>query len=378
MLASCNKDPDLSNENSNITPDQNDSFTVTLSMAGDQTGKDLLATQDGHYLTLGISSNPFGDDIILAKWTLLGEPVWDYSYSKLIDDAACSMIECPNGDVVIAATTSDTADHDIWLLRVNTDGILISENQFGDGNMETLSGIIEDPNGGFYITGFAEGSTTLSRDVLLAKVDDNLNLQWTKYYGGINQDGAMDIGIRNGNVLLLCFTYSYGAGDKDFWLIETNAAGDSLWSSTFGSPNYEDPQAMLIEPDGTVMLFGHSAAQDPAHDMYALQLDQSLSMMWQQYYGAASYHDGGEDIALQTNGYVATGRTNFGDHGGEDIAIFAIGPASHETYIGNFGTTGDDYPNAIIDHFDAAIVCGTWHSGAGNDDLVLIRAPFPH
>ncbi|MFX0093361.1 MAG: hypothetical protein ACFFBD_16525 [Candidatus Hodarchaeota archaeon] len=46
---------------------------------------------------------------------------------------------------------------------------------------------------------------------------------WARTYGGSNSDYAVDVvQTRDGGFALLGYTYSFGAGNSDFWLVKTN------------------------------------------------------------------------------------------------------------------------------------------------------------
>jgi hypothetical protein len=52
-------------------------------------------------------------------------------------------------------------------------------------------------------------------------------MMWNKTYGGTNDDGAYALVQTNdGGYALAGDTFSFGAGNRDFWLVKTDASGD--------------------------------------------------------------------------------------------------------------------------------------------------------
>jgi len=66
------------------------------------------------------------------------------------------------------------------------------------------------------------------------------NAQWfqgQKVYGGGGDDQASALQQTNdGGYIVAGSTFSYGAGDKDVYLIKIDAVGDIRWSKTYGGP----------------------------------------------------------------------------------------------------------------------------------------------
>ncbi|MDZ7821591.1 MAG: hypothetical protein U5N26_07125 [Candidatus Marinimicrobia bacterium] len=63
-------------------------------------------------------------------------------------------------------------------------------------------------------------------DIWLIKTDENGDMLWTKTYGGTNSDiGHSIIQTDNSGFIIVGYTQSYGAGNKDIWLIKTDENG---------------------------------------------------------------------------------------------------------------------------------------------------------
>ena len=80
---------------------------------------------------------------------------------------------------------------------------------------------------------------------------------WSRTFGGPGHDRAFCVQqTTDGGYILVGYTYSFGMGSSDFWLVKTNASGDSLWSRTFGGLGRDEANSVQRVTDGGYILAG--------------------------------------------------------------------------------------------------------------------------
>jgi hypothetical protein len=78
---------------------------------------------------------------------------------------------------------------------------------------------------------------------------------WARTYGGpLADDASSFVQTADGGYIFAGITSSYGAGNEDFWLLKTNANGDSVWSRTFGGVSWDRAYSIQKTADGGYIL----------------------------------------------------------------------------------------------------------------------------
>lgn len=100
---------------------------------------------------------------------------------------------------------------------------------------------------------------------------------WDHTYGGSDWDEARSVvQTPDGGYALAGMTQSYGAGLQDFWLVKTDAAGDTLWTRTYGGPSYDNANSLIVTEDGGLLLVGSTMSFGAGgYDFWAVKTDEN-------------------------------------------------------------------------------------------------------
>ncbi len=197
----------------------------TYGGARSDSASSLVVTSDGGFALAGDTFliNSSDPDFLLIKTDAYGNMEWNQTYDSWWDHAS-SVVETSDGGYVIAGFAgSYFGIGDFWLVKTD-----------GNGNMEwdkkhdqSLNSLVVTSDGGFALAGVTESfDHGFHNDFWLVKTDSYGNIEWSQTHGGLEDDIAHSlVETSDGGYAIAGYTYSFGAGDSDFWLVKTDEHG---------------------------------------------------------------------------------------------------------------------------------------------------------
>ena len=143
----------------------------------------------------------------------------------------------------------------------------------------------------------------MSPYILMANVD----ILWSRTYGGNNGEEGYDVQpTEDGGYIMVGTTTSYGAGSWDLWLLKTDAAGDTLWTRTYGREQSDVGYGVKPTGDGGYIVIGYTQLSDN-RDIWLLKTDALGDTLWSRTFGGSGSDYGKEVYPCNDGGYVIFG-----------------------------------------------------------------------
>lgn len=258
------------------------------------------------------------------------------------------MIKTNDNNLLLVGTSTQNNNTNIKVIKSDLEGNIIWQTIIEKSFDENIGGVVETISGDFCLAATKKQPTGFN-DIYIVWLTPNGDVFREKTYGGNLTDGAMDILNVNTDLMVLCYTYSYDAGDKDYMLLKINSQGDSLWANTYGGNQYEESQEFVQLNDGSFIINGHSSSTEPNHDMFAVKANANGQEIWSKNFGG-NQHDGGEAILLRPNGHIMlVGRSrSFGD-GERNIYLVEINQNGMVLSEKSILTPSDDWATSIAE-----------------------------
>lgn len=205
-----------------------------------------------------------------------------------------------NGTKILAGRITDGTfiNANAVVVKMDEDSNIEFINQFSFGSDSSFPNFVTTDSGkAFYFLGFADVDSTsnINYDVFIAKIDSSGTLLDAFQFGGLERDLCSSIHVlENGNMLIAGETDSYGAGNTDLYLFETDTLGNMLWHQTYGylgNEQYGKKNALYVTPNEEFYLCGITRLQGGNAIAWLVKTDRQGNMLWEKKYERGQFFD---------------------------------------------------------------------------------------
>jgi uncharacterized delta-60 repeat protein len=227
-------------------------------------------------------------------------------------------------------------------------------------------------DGGYILLGYTYSFGKGRSDFWLVKTNAKGEKEWDKTFGGEDDDGGYSIQqTKDGGYILLGYTKSFGS--SDFWLIKTNAQGEKEWDKTFGGAGGESGRSVQQTSDGGYIFVGYS---DWAGGLLELiKTDAKGKKEWGRVFDGAKADAGYSVQQTRDGGYILLGYTYSWGAGGSDFWLIKTNAKGEKEWDKTFGGENDDAGYSVQQTRDGGyiLVGSTYPSGSAFRDVLLIK-----
>jgi hypothetical protein len=357
-------------------------FQKTFGGTADDAAYSVQQTSENGYIITGYTYNFSAgiQDVYLTKTNATGDTLWTKTFGGTGSDYGYSVQQTTDGGYIIAGYTSSfgAGDKDVYLIKTTSSGDTLWTRTFGGNQVDIGYSIQQTTDGGYIIAGYTSSFDLENMDVYLIKTASTGDIVWTKTYGGNNNDVGYSVKqTADGGFIIAGWTYSFGSGSNDVYLIKTTADGDTSWTKTYGGANGDYGYSVQQTADGGYIISGETLSFGAgSDDAYLIRTDASGTPIWSKTFGETD-EDFGYSVQPTTDGgYIVAGYT-YGTSGNDKYVYLLKTAANGDTlWTKTFGgATGDARGYSVQQTTDGGyIISGNTNNfGAGNYDFYLIK-----
>lgn len=286
---------------------------------------------------------------LVRKFDFNGNEVGQFQYPGNNANVISAIVPVSGGYLLAGSTSSNTGGAvtqgthgalDFWIVRIDAAGNKIWDKTYGGSQRDHLIKAIKTPDGGFLLAGTTvsnDGDVTGTgyhgmEDYLMIKVDANGNKQWSKCFGGSNDESKWDgIGLTydtDGNFLLTGNTLSRDGDisnpyleeseyNMHLWMIKVNPAGNKIWDKIIqdNSTGIYNPVSLVgvaSTPDAYYLL---SSIDDGGNRIRVFKLTYSGNILWEGRFGGPGHDYASSLLKISNSEFLIVGYS--GSSGGQ-------------------------------------------------------------
>lgn len=198
---------------------------------------------------------------------------------------------------------------------------------------------------GYLLTGLINSAGAGEMDILLVKTYPDFSTEWSKTFGGDQNDYPHSIiSTSDGGYLIVGRTESFGEGEEDVLLIKLNAACDIEWEKTYGNDKIERGYCALETGSGDFVIGGQTQSGKGG---LVFEVDPDGNLNWSKTYG---FHESSfrcYNIVRSDNGnYVFDGPY---ESPGESFnyMLMEIDPDGNLQWAKTYNASGDEHTSDV-------------------------------
>ena len=317
--------------------------------------------------------------VILISLSALAQPdtLWTQAFGGIGGENGYSVQQTSDGGYIIAGRTNSYGAglYDVYLIKTDENGNEQWFQPLGGYHNDGGYSVQQTSDGGYIIAGYTYSYGAGSADVYLIKTDENGNEQWSQTFGGIYHDEAWCVQqTSDGGYIIVGWGYSYTAGCEDVYLIKTDENGNETWFQTLGGSDLDEAWCVQQTSDGGYIIAGTTGSILNL-DVYLIKTDAHGNEIWSQTFGGNDTDWGWCVQQTSDGGYIITGYTNSYGAGGADVYLIKTDAQGNEQWSQTFGGSNYDYGFSVQQTSDGGyIIAGsTYCFGALGADFYLIK-----
>jgi len=433
-LFSCKTDETIANDDQ---PSDEITFDIewvkTYGGSGEEDANSISATPDGGYIVLGYTQSTDGDitdkttsdsDVWVLKLTSEGAVSWSKTYGGSDDERGTRIFATTDGGYLLSAYTRSTDGdisenagfYDYWMVKLDASGNLQWEKTFGYAGNDQAQSVIQTSDGGYLIVGFldvtasgGEGNIPFRNAGLrhgvgefwAIKTDSQGNLQWSRYFGGTDNDRAYAVlETDNGDFIMVGnsesddFDIVNPRGSYDFWAVRITGEGELVWAKNYGGSGAEIAYDIVKSQDGNYFIIGDTRSNDQDvtnalgnADAWLIKIDNNGQLLWQKTYGGSQFDTGRAVAELNNRSIFVSGTSRSddfhvgGNNGQSDFWMFATTPSGELFWEKNIGGTGLEFANDhLLTSNNNILIVGSSESSdfdvplnRGSKDVMIVK-----
>ncbi|MCB0402027.1 MAG: gliding motility-associated C-terminal domain-containing protein [Flavobacteriales bacterium] len=362
-------------------------FQKVYGNTGNEQAHSVKQTADGGFIVVGETSSYGAGNVdwFAMKLDAGGNNQWTKVIgSSGVDDGWSISVEQTSdlGYLIVGQTTGfGSIARDPYLVKLSNAGTIQWESRITGNGHDYYRDVLETQAGEFMLIGTTNSYGAGNSDFFVVKFSAAGNLIWTKTYGGsITEHATSIIEISPNNFVICGSTETYGAGSDDGMLLSIDQNGVVNWTRSYGGTNRDIFESTLLLSDGNIVSVGYTQSYGTGpKSIYAVKTDVQGNVIWSKVYAGLA-EDRAVNVQENSNAAILISAvTNSSGFGSDDHVILRINQSGNLLGMKAYGgASGDELafwgePLVVASNSSMMLVGSTTSFGMGGKDIYIIK-----
>ena len=287
-----------------------------VKISAKNTFTDVIEDKNGGFTVLGSTSANGNENYNywLLRFSAAGEIIWEKTYSTGQNDFPVQVIQTQEGNYIFTGK-SINPDNSFKAVIQKTDdtGNMLWQKVLASGNNCSSSGIAASADESFILAG-TKCNDLNQEQIWLAGFDKNGEMIWEKYFGEGKTARSKSIkSLPDGGFALTGQVSGKNPADSDIWLFRFNSNGELLWDKVIETPGKNEwPECLCCSPDNNLVVIGWSGScmndinsEDPIfdYDLVVSKISPEGKIVWTQNIDSEG-SEGGNAVVVRPDGKI--------------------------------------------------------------------------
>lgn len=272
-----------------------------------------ILTSDGNHLVTGYTqvNSKGGKDIWVAKLSVKGDVIWEYTFGDINNDEGTAVIEALDGEyAVVGHSINSTSGYtEGWFLKLDVNGKLKSKTAFTLSSYEKLYDITNFDKKSFIVCGVRKEAGDDDINFSVLRINNRGVKLWqqelgTRYF----TDQAHSVIVNEQQEILVAGYTTNEDRNQQVYLVKLDAYGKILFDEKLGeTADHNNILSLTETPDKKVLMAGYTSVEtNGAEDMLVMIYDKLRKTIIKKSFGKHG-SDILNDIVVYKGGYLAVG-----------------------------------------------------------------------
>ncbi|MCB0734122.1 MAG: T9SS type A sorting domain-containing protein [Flavobacteriales bacterium] len=257
------------------------------------------------------------------------------------------------------------------------------QRSFGGSGAENSYSIRRTLDGGFINVGYTTSYGAGQKDVYMVKTNGLGQIQWSKAYGGQKDDVGWKVTLASDSGFVVAgTTESYNSNNQDALIFKTDKNGSVVWTRTFAGDSAEDAYSVIrsVFSNGYYVI-GYVKNDSTGDDAFIAKLGSLGNVRWyrkfgspgnEEAYGVAEDAQGNVIVCgMTTYDSITQGGTS-GFPGNSDVFLAKFDSTGNYKWTKAYGNNGNDVAWDLKADKNNYILTGWTRMGTGDDDIMMM------